>query len=61
MNSFDGCVFTLIGTNVVSGGYVPSFYKKDTGSAGHRGLPGPSADTSASSELTSHSYRSLNI
>ncbi|XP_008320268.1 serine/threonine-protein kinase ICK isoform X2 [Cynoglossus semilaevis] len=46
------------GTNVVSGGYVPSFYKKDTGSAGHRGLPGPSADTSASNYATWRSGRS---
>uniref|UniRef100_A0A4W6E0C5 non-specific serine/threonine protein kinase n=1 Tax=Lates calcarifer TaxID=8187 RepID=A0A4W6E0C5_LATCA len=38
------------GTNTIPGGYMPSFYKKDIGSAGHRTHQGPSVESTASSE-----------
>ncbi|XP_017268231.1 serine/threonine-protein kinase ICK isoform X2 [Kryptolebias marmoratus] len=40
------------GTNTIPGGYMPSFYKKDNGSAGHRGRQGVSAETTASNYAT---------
>ncbi|XP_034753852.1 serine/threonine-protein kinase ICK-like isoform X1 [Etheostoma cragini] len=46
------------GTNTIPGGYMPSFYKKDTGSAGHRGRQGPSVESTASSYATWQSGRS---
>lgn len=46
------------GTNTIPGGYMPSFYKKDSGSAGHRGLQGPSVETTASNYATWRSGRS---
>ncbi|XP_035463027.2 serine/threonine-protein kinase ICK-like isoform X3 [Scophthalmus maximus] len=46
------------GTNTIPGGYMPSFYKKDTGSAGHRGHQGPSAESTASNYATWRSGRS---
>ncbi|XP_023122857.2 serine/threonine-protein kinase ICK isoform X1 [Amphiprion ocellaris] len=45
------------GTNTIPGGYMPSFYKKDSGSAGHRGHQGPSMET-ASNYATWRSGRS---
>ncbi|XP_029926323.1 serine/threonine-protein kinase ICK isoform X2 [Myripristis murdjan] len=46
------------GTNTLPSGYVPSFYKKDVGSAGHRGQLGPSGDSTASNYATWRSGRS---
>ncbi|XP_034004159.1 serine/threonine-protein kinase ICK-like [Trematomus bernacchii] len=46
------------GTNTIPGGYMPSFYKKDTGSAGHRGPQGPSVESTASNYATWQSGRS---
>ncbi|XP_035028482.2 serine/threonine-protein kinase ICK isoform X2 [Hippoglossus stenolepis] len=46
------------GTNTIPGGYMPSFYKKDIGSAGHRGHQGPSAESTASNYATWRSGRS---
>ncbi|XP_030603462.1 serine/threonine-protein kinase ICK isoform X2 [Archocentrus centrarchus] len=46
------------GTNTIPGGYMPSFYKKDSSSAGHRGLQGPSVETTASNYATWRSGRS---
>lgn len=40
----------LSGTNTIPGGYMPSVYKKDSGSAGLRGRQGVSIETRASSE-----------
>lgn len=42
--------FKISGTNTIPGGYMPSFYKKDLGSAGHRRHHGPSVESTASSE-----------
>lgn len=42
--------FSISGTNTIPGGYMPSFYKKDLSSAGHRGHQGPSVESTASSE-----------
>ncbi|XP_060942714.1 serine/threonine-protein kinase ICK-like [Limanda limanda] len=46
------------GTNTIPGGYMPSFYKKDIGSAGHRGHQGPSEESTASNYATWRSGRS---
>lgn len=46
------------GTNTIPGGYMPSFYKKDSGSAGHRGHQGHSMETTASNYATWRSGRS---
>ncbi|XP_067378231.1 serine/threonine-protein kinase ICK-like isoform X2 [Channa argus] len=46
------------GTNTIPGGYMPSFYKKDIGSAGHRGLQGPLMESTASNYATWRSGRS---
>ncbi|XP_006800792.1 serine/threonine-protein kinase ICK-like [Neolamprologus brichardi] len=46
------------GTNTIPGGYMPSFYKKDSGSAGYRGHQGPSVETTASNYATWRSGRS---
>ncbi|XP_041645994.1 serine/threonine-protein kinase ICK-like [Cheilinus undulatus] len=46
------------GTNTIPGGYMPSFYKKDLGSAGHRGHQGPSMESTASNYATWQSGRS---
>nr|XP_019953739.1 PREDICTED: serine/threonine-protein kinase ICK isoform X1 [Paralichthys olivaceus]XP_019953747.1 PREDICTED: serine/threonine-protein kinase ICK isoform X1 [Paralichthys olivaceus] len=46
------------GTNTIPGGYMPSFYKKDSGSAGHRGHQGPSMESTASNYATWRSSRS---
>ncbi|XP_019953739.2 serine/threonine-protein kinase ICK [Paralichthys olivaceus] len=46
------------GTNTIPGGYMPSFYKKDSGSAGHRGHQGPSMESTASNYATWRSGRS---
>lgn len=46
------------GTNTIPGGYMPSFYKKDSGSSGHRGHQGPSVETTASNYATWRSGRS---
>ncbi|XP_049456748.1 serine/threonine-protein kinase ICK-like isoform X2 [Epinephelus fuscoguttatus] len=46
------------GTNTIPGGYMPSFYKKDIGSAGHRGHQGPSVDSTPSNYATWQSGRS---
>ncbi|KAM4729358.1 serine/threonine-protein kinase ICK-like isoform 2-T2 [Anableps anableps] len=46
------------GTNTIPGGYVPSFYKKDGGSAGHRGRQGTSVEATASNYATWRSGRS---
>ncbi|XP_028279635.1 serine/threonine-protein kinase ICK-like isoform X2 [Parambassis ranga] len=46
------------GTNTIPGGYMPSFYKKDGGSGGHRGHQGPSVETTASNYATWRSSRS---
>ncbi|XP_071336904.1 serine/threonine-protein kinase ICK-like isoform X1 [Trachinotus anak] len=46
------------GTNTIPGGYMPSFYKKDIGSAGHRGHQGPSVESTASNYATWRSGRS---
>lgn len=46
------------GTNTIPGGYMPSFYKKDSGSAGHRGHQGHSVETTASNYATWRSSRS---
>ncbi|XP_028459169.1 serine/threonine-protein kinase ICK isoform X2 [Perca flavescens] len=46
------------GTNTIPGGYMPSFYKKDIGSAGHRGHQGPSVESTASNYATWQSGRS---
>ncbi|XP_069000907.1 LOW QUALITY PROTEIN: serine/threonine-protein kinase ICK-like [Embiotoca jacksoni] len=45
------------GTNTIPGGYMPSFYKKESGSAGHREHQGPSVET-ASNYATWRSGRS---
>ncbi|KAI3363136.1 hypothetical protein L3Q82_011788 [Scortum barcoo] len=45
------------GTNTIPGGYMPSFYKKDLGSAGHRGHQGPSLESTASNYATWQSGR----
>ncbi|XP_076019243.1 serine/threonine-protein kinase ICK-like [Genypterus blacodes] len=45
------------GTSTLPGGYVPSFYKKDLGSAGHRGHKDPSVE-STSNYATWRSSRS---
>ncbi|XP_037541321.1 serine/threonine-protein kinase ICK [Nematolebias whitei] len=45
------------GTNTIPGGYMPSFYKKDNGSAGPRGRQGASGET-ASNYATWRSGRS---
>uniref|UniRef100_A0A667Y0A6 non-specific serine/threonine protein kinase n=1 Tax=Myripristis murdjan TaxID=586833 RepID=A0A667Y0A6_9TELE len=47
-----------VSTNTLPSGYVPSFYKKDVGSAGHRGQLGPSGDSTASNYATWRSGRS---
>ncbi|XP_068183292.1 serine/threonine-protein kinase ICK-like isoform X2 [Antennarius striatus] len=46
------------GTNTVPGGYMPSFYKKDLGSSGHRRHQGPSMESTASNYATWQSGRS---
>ncbi|XP_070697011.1 serine/threonine-protein kinase ICK-like [Pempheris klunzingeri] len=46
------------GTNTIPGGYMPSFYKKDLGSAGLRGHQGPSVESTASNYATWQSGRS---
>lgn len=46
------------GTNTIPGGYMPSLYKKDSGSAGHRGHQGPLMETTASNYATWRSGRS---
>lgn len=46
------------GTNTIPGGYMPSFYKKDSGSAGHRGHQGHSVETTTSNYATWRSGRS---
>ncbi|PWA25849.1 hypothetical protein CCH79_00001575, partial [Gambusia affinis] len=46
------------GTNTIPGGYIPSFYKKDGGSAGHRGRQGTSVEATASNYATWRSGRS---
>ncbi|XP_029305556.1 serine/threonine-protein kinase ICK-like [Cottoperca gobio] len=46
------------GTNTIPGGYMPSFYKKDIGSAGHRTPQGPSVESTASNYATWQSGRS---
>ncbi|XP_038152218.1 serine/threonine-protein kinase ICK-like [Cyprinodon tularosa] len=46
------------GTNTIPGGYMPSFYKKDTGSAGHRGRQSASLEATASNYATWRSGRS---
>nr|XP_046258910.1 serine/threonine-protein kinase ICK-like [Scatophagus argus]XP_046258911.1 serine/threonine-protein kinase ICK-like [Scatophagus argus]XP_046258912.1 serine/threonine-protein kinase ICK-like [Scatophagus argus] len=46
------------GTNTIPGGYMPSFYKKDLGSAGHRRHQGPSMDSTPSNYATWQSGRS---
>ncbi|KAM3862818.1 serine/threonine-protein kinase ICK-like [Diretmus argenteus] len=46
------------GTKSLPSGYVPSFYKKEAGSAGHRGQLGPTADSTASNYATWRSSRS---
>ncbi|XP_063346944.1 serine/threonine-protein kinase ICK-like isoform X2 [Pelmatolapia mariae] len=46
------------GTNTIPGGYMPSFYKKDSDSAGHRGHQGHSVETTASNYATWRSGRS---
>uniref|UniRef100_A0A8C4D8Y4 non-specific serine/threonine protein kinase n=1 Tax=Dicentrarchus labrax TaxID=13489 RepID=A0A8C4D8Y4_DICLA len=48
--------FLISGTNTIPGGYMPSFYKKDLGSAGHRVHQGPSVESTASSEDDSQSF-----
>ncbi|CAJ1067521.1 serine/threonine-protein kinase ICK-like [Xyrichtys novacula] len=45
------------GTNTIPGGYMPSFYKKDHGSAGHRGHQGPSVESTPSNYATWQSGR----
>ncbi|KAM4599971.1 serine/threonine-protein kinase ICK-like [Fundulus diaphanus] len=46
------------GTNTIPGGYMPSFYKKDGGSAGHRGRQSTSVEATASNYATWRSGRS---
>ncbi|XP_012733297.2 serine/threonine-protein kinase ICK [Fundulus heteroclitus] len=46
------------GTNTIPGGYMPSFYKKDGGSAGHRGRQSASVEATASNYATWRSGRS---
>lgn len=46
------------GGSTLPGGYVPSFYKKDTGSAGHRVQPGSTMDSTASNYATWRSSKS---
>ncbi|XP_031729527.1 serine/threonine-protein kinase ICK isoform X1 [Anarrhichthys ocellatus] len=46
------------GTNTIPGGYMPSFYKKDVGSAGHRRHQGPPVESTASNYATWQSGRS---
>uniref|UniRef100_A0A7N6BZL9 non-specific serine/threonine protein kinase n=1 Tax=Anabas testudineus TaxID=64144 RepID=A0A7N6BZL9_ANATE len=45
-------------TNTIPGGYMPSFYKKDIGSGGHRGHQGSSVESTASNYATWRSGRS---
>lgn len=45
------------GTNTIPGGYMPSFYKKDHSSGGHRGHQGPSVESTASNYATWQSGR----
>lgn len=40
---------------------MPSFYKKETSSAGHRGHQGPSVESTASSEDESVIFRCLYV
>jgi len=49
----------MSGTNTISGGYMPSFYKKDLGSADHRGHQSPSVESTASSEDTFWEYSAI--
>uniref|UniRef100_I3JTH1 non-specific serine/threonine protein kinase n=1 Tax=Oreochromis niloticus TaxID=8128 RepID=I3JTH1_ORENI len=44
-------------TNTIPGGYMPSFYKKDSGSAGHRGHQGHSVETTTSSEKKTTAFK----
>ncbi|KAM9365194.1 serine/threonine-protein kinase ICK-like isoform 1-T2 [Pholidichthys leucotaenia] len=46
------------GTNTIPGGYMPSFYKKDSSSGRHRGDQHPSVETAASNYATWRSGRS---
>ncbi|XP_008428007.1 serine/threonine-protein kinase ICK isoform X2 [Poecilia reticulata] len=46
------------GTNTIPGGYIPSFYKKDGGSAGHKGRQGASVEATTSNYATWRSGRS---
>ncbi|XP_033835491.1 serine/threonine-protein kinase ICK-like [Periophthalmus magnuspinnatus] len=46
------------GTNTISGGYLPSFYKKDIGSPGQRGPQVSSVESTASNYATWRSGRS---
>ncbi|KAM4607773.1 serine/threonine-protein kinase ICK-like isoform 1-T2 [Polymixia lowei] len=46
------------GTNTIPSGYIPSYYKKEVGSAGHRGQLGPMVDSTASNYATWRSSRS---
>lgn len=46
------------GANTIPGGYMPSFYKKDGGSAGHRGRQGTPVEATASNYATWRSGRS---
>lgn len=46
------------GTNTIPGGYLPSFYKKDIGSAGQRRPQGSSVESTASNYATWRSGRS---
>lgn len=46
------------GTNTIPGGYLPSFYKKDIGSPGQRGLQVTSVESTASNYATWRSGRS---
>lgn len=51
LTRFRYCLFCVFkGTNTITGGYMPSFYKKEVGSAGHRGHQGPTVESTASSE-----------
>lgn len=51
-NEFVSSCLSSSGTNTIPGGYIPSFYKNDSGSAGHRGRQGTSVEATASSELS---------
>lgn len=46
------------GSNTLPSGYIPSFYKKEVGSAGHRVQLGPIVDSTASNYATWRSSRS---